>query len=280
MCRVPCALYLVPCSLFLVSSIPFHTFKNYNNPTMRRNIAAIPVTILMISIVLMSFSFANKKTPKVLVFCKTGAYYHKSIPAGIAAIQKLAAQNGFKCDTTTDSLKFNTRNLRQYDAVIFLNTTGNVLSDVGQKAFEDYIRSGKGYVGIHSASDTEYDWPWYNQLVGAYFKNHPNQQKATFNIVDHSFPGMQKMPQQWELFEELYNFKDTHWDKMHVLITMDEKTIKGGANGDFHPMSWYHDFEGGRSFYTAIGHLDSTFDDSLYLSHLLGGIQYAIGGKK
>ncbi len=223
-----------------------------------------------------SFSFKSR-TPKILVFCKTAGYHHNSIAAGIPAIQKLGQENNFLVDTTTDSTKFTKKNLKQYAAVVFLSTTGNVLGDEEQVVFENYIKSGKGYVGVHAATDTEYGWPWYNRLVGAYFKSHPAQQMATFNVVDTNFIATKGLPQVWKRFDELYNFRDTHWDSVHVLITIDETSYKGGVNGNFHPMSWYHDYDGGRAFYTELGHTDESYKDPLYLGHLLGGIKYAMG---
>lgn len=223
------------------------------------------------------YSFAFRKAPKVLVFYKTNGFKHSSIPAGIKAIQKLAEENRFRCDTTSDSLKFRYKTLKQYDAVIFLNTTGDVLGFQEQKEFERYIQSGAGYVGIHAAADTEFDWPWYNQLVGAYFKDHPAQQQALLHVKDAKFPATAHLPREWSRWDEWYNYKDTHWDKVNVLLTLDEKTIKGGGNGDFHPMAWYRSFDGGRSFYTGLGHTEASYEDDLFLKHLLGGIKYAVG---
>ncbi|WP_432714670.1 ThuA domain-containing protein, partial [Pedobacter sp.] len=113
---------------------------------------------------------------KVLVFFKTSGFYHQSITAGKNALLQLGKTNGFDVDTTKDASLFNKQNLSQYAAVVFLNTTGDVLNDKQQLAFEQYIQSGKGFVGIHAATDTEYDWPWYGNLVGAYFLSHPKIQ--------------------------------------------------------------------------------------------------------
>ncbi|HMG07704.1 MAG TPA: ThuA domain-containing protein, partial [Mucilaginibacter sp.] len=182
-------------------------------------------------------------------------------------------------DSTTNAEKFTTANLKQYAAVIFLSTTGNVLNDAQQAAFEQYIKAGGGFVGVHAATDTEYDWPWYGNLVGAYFKSHPpKQQVATLNVVDRNFIATKHLPAEWKRLDEWYNFK---WiaDGLHILIKIDEKSYTGGENGDNHPMSWYHEFDGGRAFYTALGHTDESYADPLYLKHLLGGIQYAIGKK-
>jgi type 1 glutamine amidotransferase len=216
---------------------------------------------------------------KVLVFSKTKGFHHASIEVGIPAIVKLGQEHNFDVDTTTDAAKFTYDNLKQYAAVIFLSTTGDVLNDAQQGEFEKYIKSGGGFVGVHSATDTEYDWPWYGNLVGAYFKIHPAQQFAVLHVVDPNFIATKGLPKEWRRFDEWYNFK---WiaPNLHVLITIDEKTYTGGLNGDNHPMAWYHDYDGGRAFYTELGHTDESYSDPLYLGHLLGGIEYAMGNAK
>lgn len=234
--------------------------------------------LLIVSILLLFTSGAFAKQ-RVLVFSKTKGWHHTSIPAGINAIIKLGHENNFDVDTTTNSEKFTYDNLKQYAAVIFLNTTGDVLDDAQQAEFEKYIRAGGGFAGVHAATDTEYDWPWYGNLVGAYFKSHPAQQNAIFHVVDHGFIATKHLPAEWRRFDELYNFK---WmaPNLHVLITIDEKSYTGGTMGDSHPMSWYHSYDGGRAFYTELGHTDESYSDPLYLQHLLGGIKYAMGRKK
>lgn len=219
---------------------------------------------------------------RVLIFCKTAGFHHNSIAVGIPAIIKLGQENNFDVDTTTNSAKFTVQNLKQYAAVIFLSTTGNVLNDEQKKAFQEYIHAGGGYVGVHSATDTEYNWPWYGDLVGAYFKNHPDhQQVATLNVVDRNFIATKHLPAEWKRLDEWYNFKDVSKLRgMHVLITIDEKSYTGGNDGDYHPVSWYHQYDGGRAFYTALGHTDESYSDPLYLQHLLGGILYAMGTAK
>jgi len=234
---------------------------------------------LLICIVLCLLTSSVVAKQKVLVFSKTKGFHHASIPAGIAAIFKLGSENNFAVDTTTNSEKFTYYNLKQYASVIFLNTTGDVLNDDQQAEFQKYIRAGGGFVGVHSATDTEYDWPWYGNLVGAYFKSHPAQQNATFHVVDRDFIATKHLPAEWRRFDELYNFK---WmaPNLHVLITIDEKSYTGGNMGANHPMSWYHSYDGGRAFYTELGHTDESYSDPLYLQHLLGGIKYAMGRKK
>jgi len=228
-------------------------------------------------VMIASLSFtATKKKPRVLVFSKTKGYHHASITVGASAIYKLGQENGFDVDTTSDASVFTKKGLKKYAAVVFLSTTGDVLDDQQQQAFEKFIRSGKGYVGIHAAADTEYDWPWYNQLVGAYFKSHPKQQEASLKIVDAANPATSQLPNPWKRKDEWYNYKSIQ-NGLHVLINLDEKSYTGGENGDLHPIAWYHDFDGGRSFYTGLGHTDESYTDPLFLGHLLGGIKYAIG---
>ena len=230
---------------------------------------------MLVLVCLVSGFVINKSAKRVLVFSKTRGFHHASIPAGVAAIQLLGLENNFAVDTTTDSSYFTKKILRKYDAVIFMSTTGNVLNDEEQAAFEKYIQKGGGFVGVHAATDTEYDWPWYNKLVGAYFKNHPKQQEAELHVTDPTNIATSHLPATWKRFDEWYNFKSIQTD-LHVLLTIDEKSYTGGNNGDYHPMAWYHDFDGGRAFYTELGHTDDSFKDPLYLKHLLGGIQYAM----
>lgn len=217
--------------------------------------------------------------PRVLVFAKTAAFRHSSIPDGKAAIMKLGEENGFLVDTTEDANYISEDSLKNYSAVIFLHTTGNMLNSYQEADFERYIQAGGGFVGIHAASDAEYDWGWYGRLVGGYFESHPEQQDAKLDVVDQSHISTKHLPKEWTRKDEWYNFKKLNPD-VKVLIKIDEKSYKGGKNGDNHPMAWYHDFDGGRAFYTELGHTEVSFKEENYLKHLLGGIQYAIGDNK
>lgn len=216
--------------------------------------------------------------PKVLVFSKTMGFKHASIPVGITAIQKLGTENGFEVDTTKNGELFTEENLEKYSSVIFLSTTMNVLDAQQEAAFERYIQSGGGYVGVHAATDTEYDWGWYNKLVGAQFLSHPSgTPEADFIIEDNSFIATKHFTDSiWHRADEIYNYKNINPD-VNVLMTVDESTYEGGKNGDVHPFAWYHEFDGGRSFYTGAGHTDESYTEEAFLKHLLGGIQYAIG---
>ncbi|MGI4823077.1 MAG: ThuA domain-containing protein [Janthinobacterium lividum] len=216
------------------------------------------------------------RRPAVLVFYKTKGYHHASIAAGLAAFQQLGREHNFRVDTTRQATRFVTDTLRRYAAVIFLNTTGDVLDSVQQMAFEHYIGQGHGFMGVHAATDTEYNWPWYGGLVGAYFKSHPKVQPATVRVVDTHHRATRFLPAQWARTDEWYNFRDLAPD-LRVLATVDEATYTGGLNGKIHPFAWCHKYGGGRAFYTAGGHLDENYADPLFQRHLLGGLQYAMG---
>ena len=218
----------------------------------------------------------GKTAPRVLVFTKTAGFYHKSIPVGRAAIYKLGQENNFRVDTTSNDAYFVEDSLKNYSAVVFLSTTENVLNSQQQVAFERYIQAGGGFAGIHAAADTEYDWPWYNKLVGAYFSSHPKQQKAVVQVTDKNHPSTSFLPDRWERFDEWYNYKSIH-PGIKVLATLDETSYEGGTNGANHPIAWYHQFDGGRAFYTGGGHTDESFGEPLFIKHVLEGIKYAMG---
>lgn len=220
----------------------------------------------------------KQEEPRVLVFSKTKGFRHQSIKAGKDALIKLGAEKGFGVDTTELSEAFTEENLKKYRAVIFLSTTGDVLNQAQQNEFKKFIQAGGGYVGIHAAADTEYEWWWYGKLVGAYFKSHPQIQEAKFKKVKPFGTGI-NLPDEWIRTDELYNYKKI-LSEIDVLYTLDESSYQGGENGDNHPIAWYHDYDGGRSFYTGMGHTDESYADSLFLDHMYQGILYAIGKDK
>ena len=228
-------------------------------------------------LLLLPFTLSFAATvPKVLVFTRTAGYHHASIAAGTEAIIKLGKENNFAVDTTSDATQITENNLKKYNTVIFLSTTGQLLAADERNDLERYIQAGGGFVGIHAAADAEYDWHWYGRMVGAYFLSHPQQQQATLNVVDKTHISTQHLPDHWSRTDEWYNYKEINPD-IHVLITIDETSYTGGKNGASHPMAWYHNFEGGRAWYTELGHTDESYSDPLYLKHILGGIKWAIG---
>lgn len=237
----------------------------------------LPFFFCLISIAV--YSNVKDKEPIILVFTKTSAFVHDAIADGVAAIQLLGNKNGFKVDTTSNAALFSENTLKQYKAIVFLNTTGNVLNVKEEKAFEQFIENGGGFVGIHAASDTEYEWEWYGKMVGAYFESHPDQQEANLIVIDKKHPATAHLPNNWLRKDEWYNFKNLN-ASVKVLIQLDEKSYQGGKNGLQHPIAWYHYYEGGRAFYTGLGHTKQSYKEANFLQHLLGGIHFAIGLKK
>ncbi len=225
---------------------------------------------------------ATAQTPpyKVLIFSATAGFRHDSIANGIQTIQMLAATNNFSVDTTEDATQFNDANLAQYKAIIFLSTTGDVLTNAQQQAaLQHYIEAGGGYVGIHAAADTLHNWPWYGGLVGAYFVSHPAIQQATVKVADRVDPSTRMLPKRWVRTDEWYNFSTNARPTVHVLATVDETTYTGGTLGFDHPIAWSQIYDGGRAWYTAGGHTPESFSEPLFQAHLLGGIQFAAGVK-
>ncbi len=244
--------------------------------------------LVFLAITVLTVSCAKKRDgkPRILVFSKTAGYHHESIAVGNQAIKKLGGEHNFDVDTTTNAEMFNEDSLKKYAAVVFLSTTGNVLDNFQEAAFERYIQAGGGYMGIHAAADTEYDWGWYCRLAGAYFLDHPgindtfpNVQQGILKIADAKNDATKHFEQEWKHTDEFYSFKNISED-INVLMTVDEKSYRGGKNGDNHPMSWFHEFDGGRAFYTALGHTSESFAEEPYLKHILGGIEYAMGGNE
>ena len=214
---------------------------------------------------------------RVLVFSKTAGFRHDSIPDGIAAIRNLGAKYGFAVDATEDASVFDDARLAPYSAVVFLCTTGDILDESQQAAFERYIEAGGGFVGVHSAADTEYDWTFYGGLVGAYFQDHPAVQPAAIAVTDRVHPSTRSLPPRWNRTDEWYNFRANPRGHVHVLAAVDEASYSGGEMGADHPIAWCQFYGGGRAWYTALGHTRESYAEPLFLQHLLGGIQFAAG---
>lgn len=240
---------------------------------------------LYVTLVLMFFSLGSfSQEKKLLVFSKTMGFRHQSIEKGKAFFENWAKTAGYHIDFTENSADFNEDNLKKYNAVIFLSTTGDVLSPAQQADFERYIQAGGGYVGIHAASDTEYDWPWYNELMGGYFASHPggsvsNVQNGKMIVLDKNHPSTAHLPETFERKDEFYDFKSLKKDILNFLIRVDENSYQMGKMGDFHPLAWYHEYDGGKSFYTNYGHTDETFDEPLMQKHITEGVKWAMADK-
>ncbi len=225
----------------------------------------------------------------LLVFTRRLGWHHNNaIAEAILAVQGLGRDNGFTVVHSEDPSAFSEDNLAGYDAVMFLltsddeETAEDVLDEAGKAAFEGYIQAGGGFVGVHSASDTGYGWPWYGELVGAVFDAHPTGdlqfQEVALVVEDADHPSTRHLPNPWRRSDEWYNFRSNPRDRgVTVLLRIDTATFEGGTMGDDHPIAWYQDFGGGRSWYTAGGHTAESYADPAFMQHLLGGILYAAG---
>ncbi|MBK8698727.1 MAG: ThuA domain-containing protein [Saprospiraceae bacterium] len=229
-----------------------------------------------------------QKQFNALLFTRTNGWHHESIKDGVEAVSRLGDRHFFNVEWQENPAWFTDDKLKQYDVIIFLNTTGDILDESQQLAMEKFIRSGKGFVGIHSASDTEYNWPWYNKLVGRMFVEHPAIQTAQLKVRSRNFPGMDAFRDPHLFTDEWYVFTPEKQTGLNYLLEVDEtsyfagkptSTNPAGGMGGFHPISWFHLYDGGRSFYTALGHMPAVFRDEYFLEHLFGGIYWAATGK-
>lgn len=244
---------------------------------------------LLVQTIFCNMTNAQQKQFKVLVVTTTRGWHHESLHAGFLAIQDLGRRNFFDVVLFEDPRGFTDQFLTQFQVVLFLNTTGDIFDSAQQKVMERFIQSGKGFVGIHSASDTEYDWEWYTKLVGRMFHIHPVIQTARLNVLDNGFPGLQGFTGNKLWTDEWYEFGPEKISGLNYIMSVDETSYnpnvqwgdkKGAGMGKLHPVAWYHDYDGGRSFYLALGHLPTSFSDAAYLNLLYAGIFWAATGKK
>lgn len=211
----------------------------------------------------------------LLVFSRTAGFRHASIEVGIAAVEQIAADRGWGVVASEDPAMFEPATLAQFDVVVFLNTTGDVLDESQQDAMQGWVQAGGGFVGVHSATDTEMQWPWYVGLVGTSFADHPAPQMATLHVVDPTHPATSGVPDPWVRLDEWYNFQSNPSAQVNVLLRLDETTYTGGTMGRDHPIAWAHEYDGGRAFYTALGHTIESWSEPEFLAHLAGGLEWA-----
>jgi cytochrome c len=255
-------------------AVNFERYIFMNIHQVLRAFSTSRITII-ITFLALAVSCERQQT-RILVFSKTADFRHESIADGKLALIELGNKNGFAVDTTEDASVFNEKNLKRYRAVVFLNTTRDVLNPIQQTDFKRFIEAGGGFVGIHAAADTEYEWPWYGKLVGAYFNGHPPGTAEAKIKMTKQFGD--SLPTEFSAVDEWYNYKSINPD-IEVVYNLDESTYTGGTNGANHPIAWYHEFEGGRAFYTGLGHTREAYHNPVFLKLVLSGIQYAVGQK-
>lgn len=246
------------------------------------------IAFLAIHLLVLTAS-AQQKQFRALVITTTKGWHHESLHAGFIALKEMGIRNSFDVFLFENPKGLTDKYLEQFQVVIFLNTTGDIFDTAQQKVFERYIQSGKGFVGIHSASDTEYDWDWYTKLVGRMFVIHPAVQTAKLKVLDATFPGLQAFGNGALWTDEWYEFTPEKTTGLNYILAVDESTYdpkvqwgdkKSEGMGSMHPIAWYHNYDGGRAFYTALGHLPANFSNQAFLDHLYAGIRWAATGKK
>ena len=215
---------------------------------------------------------SSNNSYSVLVITETKGWVHDSIESGLKLIQNIGNKNNFNVYHSDNSSVITYKNLKEIKTIIFLNTTEEILTDVEQKVMESFIKSGKGFVGVHAAADTEYNWQWYGKLVGAYYRNHPEVMNGKILTINHKITN--HLDSEWEIEDEWYNFDYVNYD-INILLHLDEDSYIGGEHPDYHPITWYHEYDGGRSFYTGLGHTKEVYEDERFIKLLEKGILYA-----
>lgn len=226
---------------------------------------------------------------KVLLYTSPDRYHNQALPTAVTQFKRMAEQHFFGLTWTQLSTDLNPDNLKQFAVVVFLFSNARELNAEQIKSLQGFVRGGGGFVGIHASSVDSNQDPWFKQLVGRSFRGHPEKQTGILDVVDRNFPATLHLPARWLWTDEWYEFDAPLTPGQHVLLKVDESTyaplekkqpdgrVKIGMDGD-HPIAWYQEFDGGRSFYTALGHAERYYEDPLFLLHLYGGIYWAATG--
>ena len=227
---------------------------------------------------------------KMLLYTKNGeGYVHDNIPASIEGIRKLAQENGFEVVASEDPGQFTTENLKQYDVLIFSNTNNDVFDTQAQEeAFQQYMQGGGRFVGIHSACGSERDWPWFWRNLGGKFVRHPPRQDFDVKVIDKSNPSTEFLPDTWSIKEDECYYIDNLNPDIHVLLAADLTTVEdekreefpGHIFGDLFPTAWCHTTDGGRQWYTSLGHRSEHYSDPTFMKHILGGIKWVLSDEQ
>ena len=212
----------------------------------------------------------------VLVYSRTAAFRHDCIPVGQAMFKELAAQHHFQVTCTEDASEFRPYNLRKFDAIVFLCTTGDCLNDSQQKAMEAFLNAGGGYLGIHSAADTEYDWPFYGDMLGgAWFAGHPDIQDAEVKNEAPGHPTMKSWPSVFRRKDEWYNYRANPRGKCTVLASLNESSYQGGTMKGDHPIIWCREVGKGRAWYTGFGHTQESYKEQPFRDMMWNALEWA-----
>jgi uncharacterized protein len=236
------------------------------------------VRVVLALVLLATFAPAAQK--KVLVYTKNGkGYVHENIATSVEAIRSLGAQNGFSVDASEDPKVFTPENLKQYNAIVFSNSNNEGFdTDAQREAFKKYVQAGGGVVGIHIATGTERQWPYFAAVMGGRFVRHPKLQRFTVTVKDRTHPATKGLPPAFEWEDECYLF-DRINPSIKVLLTTDPSKIDDPKRTETpaeYPLSWYNTYDGGRQYYIALGHKKEHYAEPLFRQQVLGGILWVM----
>lgn len=240
---------------------------------------------LSLLLIVLTLGCESPRQKNLLIYTRNGeGFVHDNIEASVEALKKLAADNDYTVQVTDSPEFFITENLKGIDCIIFSNTNNEAFTSQPQRdAFQNYVQSGGGFVGIHSASGSERNWPWFWAMVGGKFVRHPELQEFEMKVIDDENPATNFLGESWYWEDEVYYLDQLNPD-IHVLLAADLRTVEDETKDDFHrnrfgnytPIAWVHEFDGGRQFYTALGHKQEYYADPTFLQHLLGGIKWVL----
>ena len=242
-------------------------------------------SLLILSLLGISFFPGRAQSAELLVFTGANGYIHQVTGAAAQALEEMGQKHHFGVTISEDSTLFTPAGLEKFDAVVFLNCSGDILNDAQQEALRSYLTAGRGFVGIHGATTAENEWDWYGWLVGRYFTAHPEIQTAVVRVADPDHPSAWHIPSRWIWTDEWYEFTPPMSDELQVILTVDESTYdetftSGGVAyagmQPEHPIAWCQEWDGGRMFYTALGHLEGAWSDQIFLQHVYGGIWWVL----
>lgn len=264
------------------------TGKKNNSDNLKRAASALMCIILALLFTGCSDAISTKANKKVLVYTKNGkGFVHKNIPTSIECIKSICAKNGWACEASDDPAIFTTEKIAEFDVLVFSNTNNETFDTESQKeVFQKFIQNGGGFVAIHSACASERQWPWYWANVGCKFVHHPKFQKFDVKVIDKNHPSTQFLPDIWQWEDECY-ILDHLSLKLNILLAADLRTVEFNAKkgppgktfGDYTPLCWYQEFDGGRQWYTALGHAIEHYKDPTFTKHIEGGIRWAMEKK-
>lgn len=226
---------------------------------------------------------AKSTNRKVLYLTHSAGFKHDVLPLSEKIFKQIGERSGaFEVTSTQDCTVLSSDGLKPYDAVVFYTTGELPISDEQKAAFLDFIKSGKGFVGIHSATDTFYKWPEYGELVGGYFDQHPWHQEVSINVEDQRHPATHHLQKSFKITDEIYQFKDFSRSRVHVLLSLDVNSVDLNkpavrrTDKDF-ALAWWRNYGKGHVFYTALGHRPEVWQDERFQQHLLGAVRWAMG---